>query len=179
MPFNFKVDSYIFYDSSGSANGLARYSPVSLADQTEVDAANAAGIRGNVGEIVVQTPVSSSLATRRIVGIADGSVKNGQQVAVVSLGRAYVMANAAIAFGAIVQAAAAETRTQAQTPFTNNFEMMIPADPTYPPTLNLVLCDDTSRPSSGTDFYPVGYALKAASAKYQIIPVELDLGVMR
>lgn len=178
--FKSQVQGFAFYDSTGAGNALARYSCVSLASAAEVTAANAAGIQGNVGEIVVQTPTAAGLPTRRVVGVADSSVRNGNEINVVTGGVAWVMANAAIALDAVVFAAANATRTSLQTPFVDDWEMLIPTDPQGPGlTYNLCLVDDTALPAANTVHYPLGFALKAAVAQYDIIPVYIQGGYVR
>lgn len=182
MPGAFKaiVQGFAFYDSTANRNPLARYSCVSLATAAEVALANAQGIVGNVGEIVVQTPVSAGLPTRRVIGVADSSVRNGQEVLVTCAGVAFAMASAAIALDAPVFPALAETRTSAQTPFTDVEDMLIPTDPNGAGlTYNLALIDDTALPGANTVHYPLGFALKAATAKYDIIPVQVFGGYVR
>lgn len=182
MPGAFKnqVQGFVFYDSTGARNPLARYSCVSLATAAEVTAANAQGIIGNIGEIVVQTPVAAGLPTRRVIGVADSSVRNGNEVMVVSGGVAWVQAAAAIAFDAPIFPALAETRTSLQTPFIDVEDMLIPTDPMGAGlTYNLCLVDDTALPAANTIHYPLGFALKAAVAKYDIIPVWIQGGYVR
>jgi hypothetical protein len=165
------VGGYVFYDVTAAGNPIGRFSAVSLATAAEVATANAAGCPGNVGEIVVTTPITSGLPSRRVLGVTDGSAKSGQQVMVILHGEAFAIANAAIAFDALLFPVAPATRTSLQTPFVDNFEMLIPTDPALSLTYNLSLVDDTAKPASGTVFYSLGYALKAATAQYDIIPI--------
>lgn len=168
-----------FYDSTGAGNALARYSLVSLASAAQVAAANAAGIPGNVGEICVQTPIAAGLPTADVLGVAEFSCLNGQDISVVCGGVFWAQASAAFAENTLLFGALAETRTSAQTPFVDNAEMMIPLDPRFNTTFNLVLVDDTALPAANTIHYPLGRALKAAVAKYDIVPVWLQLGYRR
>ena len=178
--FKSEVQGFSFYDSTAARNPLARYSCVSLATAAEVALANAQGIIGNVGEIVVQTPVAAGLPTRRVIGVADGSTRNGLEVNVVTRGVAWVMAGAAIALDSVVFPALAETRTSLQTPFTDNEDMLIPTDPLGPGlTYNLCLIDDTALPAANTVHWPLGFALVAAVAKYDLIPVWIQGGYVR
>lgn len=172
---NGRIGSFVFYDATGNGNPIAAYQCVSLADSTEVSAANTAGIRGEVGDIVVPTPVSGGLATRRVIGVTVGSSWNGNEVSVCMDGSVHVMANAGVTFTptAIVHPAASGTRTTAQTPFTNNFDMLLPQDPKFPVTYNLSMIDDTALPAAGQIVWPLGYALEAATAQYDIIAVHL------
>lgn len=182
MPGAFKnqVQGFTYWDSTGAGNPLARYSCVSLASAAEVTAANAAGVVGNVGEIVVQTPTAAGLPTRRVVGVADSSVRVGNEVLIVTAGVAWVMANAPIALDAPIFPAANATRTSAQTPFVDDWEMLIPSDPMGPGlTYNVCLVDDTALPAANTVHYPLGFALKAAVAQYDIIPVWIQGGYVR
>ena len=181
MPGNFRaqVEGYKFWDSTGALNGMARYCPVALATAAEVTAANAAGVPGNVGEICVQMPVAASFGTRRMLGISHNSAKNGQDLQVVLSGVAWVMMNAACALDSVLFAAAATTRTDAQSPIVDNPEMMIAHDPSFAYTYNFVLCDDTALPAANTIHYPIGFALKAATNQYDLIQVELIGGYVR
>lgn len=173
-----RTGSFVFWDATGNGNPIAAYQCVALADTTEVAAANAAGVRGEFGDIVVVCPVSSGLSTRRVVGVTLGSAWNGGELTVVLDGSAYVMANAAIAASptGIVHPAAAGTRTTSQTPLTNNFDMLLPSDPKFPVTYNLGLIDDTALPAAGTLVWPLGWPLEAATAQYDLIAVELATG---
>lgn len=181
MPGAFKnqVQGFAYYDSTGNRNPIARYSCVSLATAAEVTAANAQGIVGNVGEIVVQTPVAAGLPTRRVIGVVDGSARNGAEVLVVTGGVAWVMANAAIALDAVIFPAVQSTRTSAQTPFVDVEDMLLPVDPQFTLTYNLCLVDDTALPAANTIHYPLGFALKAAVAQYDIIPCWIQGGYVR
>lgn len=181
MPGAYKnqVQGFSFYDSTAAKNPLARYSCVSLATAAEVTLANAQGIVGNVGEIVVMTPVTAGLPTRRVIGVADSSARNGNEVLVVTAGVAWVMANAAIALDAPIFPAAVATRTSAQSPFTDVEDMLIPTDPLTTLTYNLCLVDDTALPAANTVHYPLGFALTAAVAQYDIIPVWIQGGYVR
>ena len=174
-----EVQGFRFWDSTGAGNGIARYSAVSLASAAEVAAANAAGVSGNVGEIVVQAPVAAGFTTRRVVGITNSSARNGQDIVVITGGVAWVQVSAAVALDSVLFGALAETRTSAQTPFVDVEDMRLANDPIVPITYNLVLADDTALPAANTLHYPIGFALKAAVAKYDIIPVDLQLGYMR
>ena len=181
MPGNYRaqVEGYRFYDVSTNQNGLGKYSCVSLATAAEVTTANAAGVPGNVGEICILTPVAGGLASRRILGVAQHSVLEGQDVEVAVSGVSWVMVNNAVALDSVLHAAANGTRTNLQTPFVDNEDMMVPLDPRLSVTFNLALADDTALPGANTVHYPLGYALKAGVAQYDVIPVELDLGYRR
>jgi hypothetical protein len=182
-------ESFYFYDSvGGGVNPIAAYQPVSLATAAEVATAIATGtIPGGlgVGDIVVPTPITSSLPTRRVVGVTDASAKNGQSVKVVTGGVAEVMVDGALTYNAgdtFIFPTLRETRTSAQTPFTNNYEMLLPMDPSVALTYQLCLCNLTAITPATTganaQYFPLGYALKGATAKYDIIPVELDLRII-
>lgn len=182
--FRAQTKSFYYFDIVGSGvNPIAPYQCVSLATTAQVATANAAGCPGGVGDIVVPTPVTAGLATAKVVGVTQNATLSGELVNVVVSGTAFIMANAAITFGpsTLISPAIQATRTSAQTPFTNNFDMLIPVDPRIVFTYQLCMIDDTAiTPSSGAANvagYFVGYALKAATAQYDIIPVELDLGV--
>ncbi len=179
--------SFVFWDTVGSgANPIAPFQCVSLADASEVSAAAAAGVREAVaGRLVVPTPVGTKLgvtmATRRIVGVTAGGAWNGDEVLVQSGGVAEVMVNAAVAVDAVLSAVARATRTTAQTPLTNLEEMLLPFDPRAALTYQLCLADDpapvfNSGASLNEFWYPLGVAMAAATAQYDVIPVELMLG---
>jgi hypothetical protein len=177
--------SYVYWDTVGSgANPIAPFQIVSLADASEVTAAQAAGVRDAVqGRLVVATPVGSllgsTIATRRIVGVTTSGCFSGDEVMVQFGGIADVMVNAAVACDAMVHAVARTTRTTAQTPFTSLGELMLPFDPRATLTYQLCMADDPALTfsSSGANvtFYPLGVACAAATAQYDIIPVELML----
>lgn len=191
--FRQHTESFIYWDSLGSGAYLCtKYTPVSLATAAEVATANAAGVKGNVGDIVVPTPVAArggiTVADRRIVGILQETQFSGKQVSVVVNGVSYVMVNAAIADasvsgGVLIHAVAVEQRTSVQTPFTQFNEIRMAFDPRATLTHNLVLADDpaiTPATGAGTniEYFPLGFALENAANKYEAIPVELVLGKM-
>lgn len=179
-----QVQSFYYYDVDGShKNPIAPYQCVSLANAAEVAAANAAGVPGTLGDIVVRTPVNAGLATRRVVGITRNAAWSGTLVNVQVSGVAYVMTGAAVAFGpsTLLSPAVNEVRTSAQAPLRDNFDMLLPMDPRVVVSYQLCTVDDTAITASTTGAnqlgYFVGYPLKGAPGPYAIIPVELDLGV--
>lgn len=191
--FRQHIESFIYWDNVGAgANLCTKYTPVSLATAAEVATANAAGVRGNVGDIVVPTPVAArggiTVADRRIVGVLQETQFVGKQVSVVVDGVSYVIVNAAIsdtsvANGVLVHPAAVESRTSLQTPFTQFNEIRMAFDPRAPLTYNLSLIDDpaiTPATGAGTniEYFPLGFALESAANKYEAIPIELFLGKM-
>jgi hypothetical protein len=173
--YNHRTHGLIFWDTVGAgANPIAPYQIVSYANQTECDAAKAAGCPGEYGDIVIVAPVTAGVATRRIAGVSLGATFSGGELTVVVGGVADVMASAAIATDGSnvwLHAALRETRTA--------IEMMINVDPRLTLTYQLCMADDTAvvlTTGAGTNalVYPLGYGLKASTAKYDIIPVELD-----
>jgi|GEM_PF-6247640 hypothetical protein len=177
---NQRIESYLYWDASGNGRALAAYQPVSLADATEVAAAVAAGMhQAVIGRVVVPTPVSGGFATRRVTGISTASARNTKEIAVAVEGVAEVMTNAAVAVDARVFAVAAEARSSAQTPFTNLPMINLPVDPSFTVSYNLSLADDPAvtiaTSGANTLYNPIGYALEAATAKYDVIAVRLEL----
>lgn len=183
-----QTQSFIYWDTVGSGvNPIAPFQIVSLADSSEVAAALAAGVRDAViGRLVVPTPVGTVLgatvATRRVVGVTKNACYNGEELLVQSDGVAEVMVNAAVACDAMLHAVARATRTSAQTPFTSLEELLLPVDPRLTLTYQLCMADDAALTlsSSGSNafFYPLGFALAAATAQYDVIPVQLQLGAL-
>ncbi len=176
------VRGFTFYDPANTGLNITGAVAVSLATAAEVTAAQAAGIQSVAGGLVVPTPISSGLPTRQIIGVVRGSQVNGRQVDVVVSGIVEVWANAAVVAGALVFPVAQETRTKSQTPFANDtaFEFQMPVAPDVPESYLLNLVDDTAiAPQSGSAnvlYFPLGIALQAASAKYDLIPVLLQTG---
>lgn len=175
---NTRSVAFVFWDSTGNQNAIAPYQCVSLADSTEVAAALAAGVRDAVlGRVVVQTPVSGSQASRRIIGVTSVAARSGTEVSVTVEGVAEVMVNSAVAFDSRLTVAAASTRTNRQTPLTNLDEMLIAHDPLLTTTYNLALADDTAITVATTGanalYNYLGFALQAATAQYDVIPVQL------
>lgn len=192
MPGNFRQHKmgFFYWDPVGSGtNHIPPYQCVSLASAAEVSAAQATGRYPNTvaGDIVVPTPISSNLPTRRIVGVTDAAQFTGNAqfqpdlVQVIVGGVAKVQAAAAITWDEVkglVTATLAEARTSVQTPFTNNFDMLLPFDPRVALTYNLSLISALSiTPQSGSAnvaYYPLGFMIEDASAKYDIVAVDLD-----
>lgn len=182
--FRQHIESFIYWDNVNAGSNLATmYTCVSLATPGEVTTANAAGVAGNWGDIVVPTPVGTvggiTAATRRVIGVLGETQYNGKQVNVVVDGVAYVQANAAIGTGDGVplHVVNVESRTDAQTPFTDAPEQLMAHDPRFTLTYNLALIDDPAMTAQSTgsnvQYFPVGYALEVSNAKYNIIAVEL------
>lgn len=184
---------FYFWDTDNSgANPIARYSCVSLATPTEVDAAIAAGNTPSglqYGDVVVKTPISGGVPTRRILGVTGSSgwslgSPRRDLIQVHLGGIVEVQFNAAItpAAGTLLTAVATETRTSVQTPFTNNFDMLLPFDSTIAVTYRLCLAGElTITPaSSGANaaYYPLGYLLDTPGAKYDILRIQLDPRVL-
>jgi len=170
---------FYYYDNIGTANAIPPFTPVSLATAAEVATANAAGVPGVVGDIVVPTPTAAGLATRRIVGVTREAAFQGQNVGVQKRGVIRVWANGAITTDSIVQAAVNTTKLGSQSPLIDSPESLLAVDVRLPITYNLVLAAATALPASGTIFYQLGYAIQPAAAQYDLILVELDPGVRR
>lgn len=178
-----KTMSFIWWDTVGAgANPVAPYQIVSLADSTEVAAAVTAGYAdARVGNTVIVAPTGTVLGqtinNRRIIGVTKNAAKNGDEVLVVVEGIAEVMMNAAVAADALLFGVARATRTTAQTPLTSLPELLLPVDPSFTLTYQFMLADDpTLTYSSGganVIHYPLGYAMQAATAQYDVIPVHL------
>jgi hypothetical protein len=164
------VRSFLYYDSSG--NPIAPYTPVSL-----LTTGLPTGY--SVGEVVGLPTISGTPArnTTQLIGVTLEWAYNGRQVPVQIDGVAYAIANAGIAVNGIVFAAANGTRTADQAPFAN-LPMIRPlVRPGQSVTLNVSLVDDvTITPQSGSAnliYYPLGIALSAASAQYDLIQILL------
>ena len=183
-PIKDAIQGGIFYDNTNSgANAIAAFSPVSLGTPTDVTNAIAAGVTNGVfGSLWVPTPITSNLPTA-VNGICMESTYSGLAISVCFGGVFPVWANAAVAAGALVFAVSSTSRTSAQTPFTYSQDnarvnlqvMKLPngIQPTL--TYDIVLVDDpaiTGATSGATvPYYPLGIALAAATAQYDIIPV--------
>jgi hypothetical protein len=175
-----EVRSFIYYDVVNSgANPVAPFQIVSLATAAEL---SGLGIRDAIaGRVVVVTPVGTVLgqtvANRRIIGVTKNAAFSGDEVLVQTQGVAEVMANAAIALDAQVHAVARATCASNAAPISNVPEMQLPFDPRATLTYQLCLADDPSLTfsSGGSNvmYYPLGYALAAATAQYDVIPVQL------
>ncbi|RYG34218.1 hypothetical protein EON81_16135 [bacterium] len=189
--FNHHKEGFYYWDADGSgANPITAYQIVSLATNTEVDAAKAAGQipQGiSYGDVIVRTPTTAGVSTRRILGVTLGggwSIGNntfkGDSIPVVIGGVAYVQFNAAVAFvpGQLVQAVATETRTNVQTPFVNNNDMLLPMDPRVVTTYRMCLAGALNIAPVNVlpvaPNYSLGYLLGQSDAKYDILPVEVN-----
>lgn len=175
--------SFIFHDgntNSVKGNPVAPFTPVSLGNTTNVASAIAAGFRTSGGGLVVPASVdTNNIGSSPIIGITTGASNPlTGEVTVAIAGVAEVWANAAIVAGALLEVVSATTRTNVQTPFTSLEEALIPTDPSVTRTYNICLVDDTTitPATSGANalHYPVGVALKAAAAQYDVIPVLLQ-----
>lgn len=173
-----------FYDNTGNSYKIGPWQVVCFASSADVATANGLGIQGQVGDIVVVPPITAAINTDKIAGITLGPAdpRTGE-VTIVVAGIAEVMCSAAIAWDKAdtpLFCGLAETRTSLQTPITNNFEMLLPLDPRIPITYQMALATRTAiAPAAGATanaiYYPIGYPLMAASAKYDVIRVELAL----
>lgn len=182
--------SAIFFDIVGNgANPIAPFQCVSYATQAEIDTAVSAGYftraDAKYGRVVIPTPVgtvlSVTMATRRIVGVTLNAALSGDEVLVQIGGIAQVMCNAVVAAGAVVHAVARATRTTLQTPLTNLPEAKVPFDPRATLTYQFCMIDDPtptySSSAANVWLYPLGEALMAATAQYDVIPVDLAQGI--
>jgi hypothetical protein len=162
------VRSFVYHDANG--NPIAPYTPVSLLTS---------GLPSGYspGEVVGLPTISAGRNSTLLIGVTLEWAYNGRQVPVQLNGVAYAIANAAIAVNGIVFAAANATRTADQAPFAN-LPMIRPlVRPGQSVTLNVSLVDDvTITPQSGSAnliYYPLGIALSAASAQYELIQILL------
>jgi len=105
---------------------------------------------------------------------------NADAVPVIVAGVAKVQANAAISATAdgLVTAVAASARNSGQTPFTNNFDMLLPVDPRFTLTYNLCMIGGLAitpqTTGANVEYFPLGFLLQEATAQYDIILVDLD-----
>jgi hypothetical protein len=162
------VRSFVYYDASG--NPIAPYTPVSL-----LTSGLPTGY--SPGEVVGLPTISSGRNNTQLIGVTLEWAYNGKQVPVQLSGVTYAIANAQIAVNGIVFAAANATRTADQAPFVN-LPMIRPlVRPGQSVTLNVSLVDDVAiTPQSGSAnliYYPLGIALSAASAQYDLIQILL------
>lgn len=183
-----RTQGFFFWDATGSgSNPIARYQCVSLATASEVADAIAAGNTPAaiaVGDVVIATPLSGGVPTRPVLGVTQSSGWSLGQIGAEPInvavdGIALVQFNAAVSFtpGTLITAVAAETRTSVQTPFTNNFDMLIPFDSRVAITYQLSLAGSLTITPATTGanvaYYPLGYLLDTPSAKYDILRVDL------
>ncbi len=183
-----QIQEFFFWDTDGpGANPIGRYQLVSLATPAEVAAAIASGqVPGNIafGDVCVRTPLSGGVAARPVLGVTGASgwslgQPSADLIPVHVDGVALVQFNAAVvpAAGTILTAVATETRTSQQTPFTNNFDMLIPMDARVAVTYRLCLAGELAIvPASGganVPYYPLGVLLDTPTAKYDILRVDM------
>lgn len=182
-----QTKGFVYYDNIGAgAYPIAPFQCVCLATAAEVTAAIAAGVnRAALGQLVVPAPTGTilgiTMASRRIIGVTANAAFSGDEVLVVTEGIAEVMCNAAVACDAMVFSVAPVQRSTLQAPLTSTPELLLPFDPRATLSYNLAMVDDPAlvpTTGSGTNaiFYPVGVAMAAATAQYDIIPVELMRG---
>lgn len=182
-----QTKGFVYWDSvNNGVNPIAPYQCVCLATAAEVTAAIAAGVqRAALGQLVVPAPTATilgiTMASRRIIGVTANAAFSGDEVLVVTEGIAEVMCNAPVACDAMVFSVAPAQRTTSQTPLSSVPELLLPFEPRATLTYNLAMVDDPALvPTTGAGtnviFYPVGMALAAATAQYDIIPVELMRG---
>lgn len=176
----------VYYDNVNSgSNAVAAFTPMCLATPTEVASCQTAGTpNAQFGSTFVPAPITSSFSTRPVIGIAMESAYSGLSISVCAQGVFPAIADAAITAGNQVFPVHALTRTNQQTPFTNVARLLLqimalPSGSTPTLTYNLVTVDDpTITPASGATanvlYYPIGIALAAATAQYDIIPVLLQ-----
>lgn len=157
------VRSFLYYSSGG--NPIAPYTPVSL-----LTSGLPSGY--SVGEVVTLPTVASGRNTTWLVGVTLEWAYSGKQVPVQLSGVVHVIANAAVNAGGLLFVAAVTTRTANQAPFSNLPAIRPLVRPEQSVTLNVALVDDVAiTPASpGVAYYPLGMALAAASAQYDLIP---------
>jgi hypothetical protein len=183
-----RSQGFFFWDTDGSGtNPIARYQCVSLATAAEVADAIAAGntpANVGVGDVVVRTPLSGGVPQREVIGVTMASGWSLGQVSAEPInvqvdGIALVQFGGAVAFnpGTLISAGSSETRTSLQTPFTNNFDMLIPIDARVSLTYRLCLASALAITPASTGanaaYYPLGFMLDVASAKYDILRVDM------
>lgn len=163
------VRSFVYYDSGG--NPIAPYTPVSLLTSGLPTGYSA-------GEVVGLPTVASGRNTTQLIGVTLEWAYSGKQVPVQLTGVVYCIANAAIAVNGLLFVAATGTRTADQAPF-SNLPMIRPlVRPGQSVTLNVALVDDVAiTPQSANpnvQYFPLGIALSAASAQYDLVQVFLQ-----
>lgn len=187
QPVRDAIRGGIFYDNVNSGlNALGAFSPVTLGSPTDVANAITAGVTNAVfGSLFVPAPITSSASTQPLMGVAMESTYSGKSISVCTAGVFPVLANGAMTAGALVFATASTTRTNQQTPFTNiqrmlNTVLALPNGITPTVTYDLVLCGTPAvsgtSSTSTVPYYPLGIALSAATAQYDLVPVQLSLG---
>lgn len=189
MSYYDRTQPFFFWDTDGSgANPIGRYQVVSLANPTEIAAIAAAGAlppRVGFGDVVVRTPITAGIASRVILGVTDTSgwslgLPSAEPVSVLTDGIAKVQFTAALAAdpGQLLTATLAETRTSSQTPFTNNYDMLIPVDSRFSLTYQLTLAGaltivPTTGAGTNVEYYPLGFMLDTPGAKYDILRIDM------
>ncbi len=184
---NNRVKTAIWYDNTSANLAIAPYQIVMYASAAEVATANAAGIRGGVGDIVVVPTIAAAINTHKIAGVVipGGGAFPGGECTIAIAGIAEVMCSAAGAWDrqdAWWFCGLAETRTNLQTPLTDLNEMLLAVDPRVSVTYQLAMA---TRPAvvpatgAGTNaaYYPLGYALEAPTHKYDVFRLELVSGL--
>lgn len=163
------VRSFLYHDAGG--NPIAPFTPVSL-----LTSGLPAGY--SAGQVVGLPTVSSGRNTSLLIGVTLEWAYSGKQVPVQLTGVVYVIANAAVAVNGLLFVAATGTRTTDQAPFSNLPLIRPPVRPNQSVTLNVALVDDvpiTAQSSSANvQYFPLGIALGAASAQYDLIPCLLQ-----
>ena len=173
-----KLESWHYYDVINSGvNLIAPYQCVSplTAAQIAGQAGAKEGESCRPGEAYNN---GVSTINERVIGVSEHGAKHDTTLAVRVEGLAHIMAGAAIAYGSMVFCGLAEQRTNSQAPLINLFEANLPVEPGVGITYNLSMIDDIaptlSTSGSTTLHLPVGYALEAAGAKYELIRVSLQ-----
>lgn len=179
---------FYFYDIDGfGVNPIGRYQIVSLATPAEIATMASAGVLpANVGygDVCVRTPVSSSVATRQIVGVTDNAgwslgLPSAEPINVHVDGICLVQYSAALTPdpSQLITAALTETRTEAQTPFTNNYDQWLAHDSRFSLTYVLneagVLTITPATTGATQIYYPLGFAIDTPTAKYDILRVDM------
>lgn len=153
-----------WYNSSGYPVGM--YSPVCIDSSSRA----------------VLPTISSNMPTTRIIGITNGFAQSGQPVEIITSGFFWVIANAAITVNTQVFCVAVSTAlTNTSAPYTNLPETLPKIDAQFGSLSNICtgLVDDPTISAATTGanavYYPIGWAMEAASAQYDVITVQLDL----
>lgn len=162
--------THYFDNLNSGVNIIAPYQCVQLLDAAEV-AATTGAIAGTASKAA---EVGATAWADRVVGISEHGAKHNTSLSVRNGGIAHVMAGAAITYGKLLSVGVVEQRTNSQTPLINLYEANLPVEPGVGVTYTLAMVDDVAYLDAAL-VLPVGYALNAAAAKYEIIDVELAL----
>jgi hypothetical protein len=158
---------------NSGANLMAPFQCMAFLTSAQV----ASDATAKIGVAVRPSPAYNNTPDR-VLGISEAGAKHGQPIAIRTAGYAQVMAGAAVAFNARLQPGLVEAKTNAQSPLIDLYEANLPVEPGVGVTYNLSMVDDIALTPSTTGSnvltFPVGWSVEVATAKYQIIRVELD-----